>query len=111
PNPTGGSTSHQFLRETILLEMKGLIPIIANKLVELPLADGKDAGKAGPPFELPYTLRLPDQERAAWRAHRDVVNASLSLAPFLQEAEKKATGKEDPFVESLVALDTTLKEK
>ena len=34
---------------------------------------------AGPPFELPYTLNLPDREEDRWRMHLDVSRASVRL--------------------------------
>jgi hypothetical protein len=51
---------------------------IAAKLVRMP----KDAGgvvNAGPPFELPYSLSLPDGEAARWRMHLDVSRAVVDL--------------------------------
>ena len=42
-------------------------------------ADG--AGRAGPPFELPYTMAFPDQPDDRWDHHRDLlVEARAALA-------------------------------
>ena len=37
------------------------------------------ARKAGAPFELPYTLNLPDDEEWTWRLHLDMIEASNAL--------------------------------
>lgn len=59
---------------------------IAGILVRLPLRDGgggdgasADAACAGPPFEMPYNLRLPPAESDAWRLHRDLLGSSDRL--------------------------------
>ena len=31
---------------------------------------------AGPPFEMPYSLSLPDADVDIWRAHRDLIGTS-----------------------------------
>jgi hypothetical protein len=52
---------------------------IAGVLVTLPLADPKSPKRAAPPFEVPYTLQMPDWDSDKWRVHRDVIAASNSL--------------------------------
>jgi hypothetical protein len=48
---------------------------VGELLTTLPrTADGE--GRAGAPFELPYTLALPDQPRDRWDAHRDLLTAA-----------------------------------
>lgn len=72
---------------------------IADKLVQMP----KDAGggvHAGPPFELPYSLNLPDGEPARWRAHLDVSRAATRLV------ETALDPGADPFLAALVEQDT-----
>ena len=55
---------------------------IAGVLLESPL--GADAQTcAGPPFEMPYTLALPDEENDVWRLHLDLLDASAALASDL----------------------------
>jgi len=46
---------------------------IAGLLVRLPRHGG---GRAGPPFEMPYTLDLPHSEADIWLLHRDLIAAS-----------------------------------
>jgi hypothetical protein len=77
---------------------------IATKLVQLPRDDPSGDVHAGPPFELPYTLNLPDREEDRWRTHLDVSRASVRLVrEQLQPAG--ATDEHDGFLDDLVALD------
>jgi hypothetical protein len=71
---------------------------IAAKLVQLPKDDTGPA-HAGPPFELPYTLNLPDGEPARWRVHLDTSRASTRLVAAHLDAGV------DPFLADLVAGD------
>jgi hypothetical protein len=51
---------------------------VAIKLTTLP--QGDISGKfAGAPFELPYTLALPDRGPDRWRLHLDLLDASIAL--------------------------------
>jgi hypothetical protein len=54
---------------------------IASKLATLPRAqsDPELPDRAGAPFELPYTLNLPDREQDRWRTHLDVIGSCLGL--------------------------------
>jgi hypothetical protein len=77
---------------------------IAGKLVQLPRDDPLAVTRAGPPFELPYTLNLPDREEDRWRGHLDVSRASVWLIrERLQSAD--ATDRQDGFLADLVAMD------
>jgi len=51
---------------------------IAGILVQRPLKQGGDPAvkAAGPPFEMPYTLDLPNAEGDRWRLHRDLLEAA-----------------------------------
>jgi hypothetical protein len=51
---------------------------IAGILVQRPLRQGGDPARkaAGPPFEMPYTLNLPNAEGDRWRLHRDLLEAA-----------------------------------
>jgi hypothetical protein len=46
---------------------------IAGLLVQLPLHGG---GRAGPPFEMPYSLDLPQADHDIWRQYRDLLTSS-----------------------------------
>ncbi|WP_214406203.1 ferritin-like protein [Pseudonocardia lacus] len=71
---------------------------IAGKLVQMPMHPGAVV-HAGPPFELPYTLALPDDERSRWRAHLDASRAAVRVATAVRRLA------EDPFLAALVAVD------
>jgi rubrerythrin len=77
---------------------------IAGKLVQLPKDDVPSGLNAGPPFELPYTLNLPDRESSRWRTHMDVLLASARLI----NQELRITGgadEHDEFLEDLLTMD------
>jgi hypothetical protein len=62
---------------------------IAQALVTQPLKDLPDLGDpdhAGPPFELPYTLTLPDDEHDRWRLHLALLDTSSSLIANIEAA-------------------------
>ena len=76
---------------------------IARKLVQLPKDAELSELHAGPPFELPYTLLLPDREADRWRAHLDVSKAALALVRTIQAGDPQ--DGEDEFLTDLVRLD------
>jgi len=50
---------------------------IAGLLVELPVNSADPYGpRAGPPFQIPHTLMLPQDEGGRWRMHRDILDAA-----------------------------------
>jgi hypothetical protein len=77
---------------------------IAAKLVQLPRDEQPSGVNAGPPFELPYTLNLPEREEDRWRAHLDVSRAAVRLirGPLQQGDPLDA---EDGFLADLAAQD------
>jgi hypothetical protein len=79
---------------------------IAGILAELPLHPGETPGAgmevAGPPFEVPYALGLPDADRDAWRMLRDLIAGSAELAGALLAS---ASGGRAAYLRALVELD------
>ena len=74
---------------------------IAGKLVRLPLTEDPDDHRmAGPPFQLPYSLAMPDDERASWRTHLDAVRASQTVIEELRAAGN-GNDADDPFLADL----------
>jgi hypothetical protein len=64
---------------------------ISDLLVRLPLMDEKkfpnDPRRAGPPFELPYTLLMPAADDDCWRLHRELlVNSRILCERLLPDA-------------------------
>jgi rubrerythrin len=76
---------------------------LAGKLVQMPKDDSPNSLNAGPPFELPYTLNLPDRESDRWRTHIDVLRASARLINELRAAG--APDEKDGFLEDLLTMD------
>jgi len=56
---------------------------VAGILVRLPLGDSKKASRAGPPFQVPYTLTPPLSEANFWRLHLDLLGAASDLVETL----------------------------
>jgi hypothetical protein len=85
---------------------------IAGLLVQLPLADDP-AQRAGPPFQMPYTLNIPTAELNIWRLHLDLIGASDAqraaiwpLSSGAGHAYLLALGKADQ--QSRVEIETIL---
>lgn len=66
---------------------------IAGLLVRLPAAaDDPDGPRAGPTFQMPYTLALPSTEADRWRLHRDLLDASGRLIAALRGVAPEGDG-------------------
>jgi hypothetical protein len=90
---------------------------IAGILVKLPLKKGGEptqGPRAGPPFQMPFRLTLPPNERDTWRIHGQAIATSLNLCKKLlgekddakheKDDEKHGTGVErDPAARSYLA--------
>jgi rubrerythrin len=84
-------------------EMRRLAKI-ASKLVQLPKDSPPGPVHAGPPFELPYTLNLPEGEPQRWRTHLDAVRAAGQLIrEHLQPGEQAQ--QPDGFLDDLLRAD------
>jgi Ferritin-like len=91
--PTEAQATHRRMRagalHRVFSEMYNL-RAIANMLVRLPLRDEKrfpDPRRAGPPFELPFTLALPASDDDRWRLHRELLlDAQLLSKKLLPDA-------------------------
>ena len=58
---------------------------IAGLLVDLPVrVDDESGPRAGPPFQMPYTLALPSTEADRWRLHQDLLDAADRLVGQLR---------------------------
>ncbi|NUT48589.1 MAG: hypothetical protein HOV94_14970 [Saccharothrix sp.] len=77
---------------------------LAGRLVQLPLEqDVPDGLRAGPPFEMPYSLELPDRDHDRWLLQRDLVQASQLLTAQLLSTDPSCEG--DPYLVALRASD------
>ena len=82
------------------------IKTISGIIVGLPLdgdgASAKSPRCAGPPFEMPYTLTLPDAEADTWRLHQEFLQGSIDVGGLLL---KEAEGAERAYLVALRELD------
>jgi hypothetical protein len=60
---------------------------LSGIIMAQPLTDPETEDRAGPPFEMPYTLQLPDLEPSRWRAHRDVLTSAGILITGLLKSD------------------------
>ncbi|MGH3935770.1 MAG: ferritin-like domain-containing protein [Pseudonocardiaceae bacterium] len=68
---------------------------IAGLLVRLPVDGADPAGpRAGPPFQMPYTLMLPHAEADRWRLHRDLLDAAATLVERLKAVSGAGDGQD-----------------
>lgn len=83
PNPRGA------LMARVFGEMYNL-KTIAGILVRMPLTeDPADSKRAGPPFQMPYSIELPLDEIDCWRLHRDIITNSLDLCESLLDPKSE----------------------
>lgn len=75
---------------------------IAERLVELPLGSARSEKRAGPPFEMPYTLAMPVEDVNCWRLHRENLIASQALCADLAPS---STGDAARYLAGLGELD------
>ncbi len=84
--PTPRPTLAQWVYE----DMKSATASLKNLAAQIVLLDRTDApmdGKAGPTFELPYTLDLPDRAIDRWQLHNDLAAASVNIVNKLKELD------------------------
>jgi rubrerythrin len=67
--------------------------VIAEILVKSPLKGDQDlkdpkSPRAGPPFQMPFRLTLPPNERDTWRIHKEAIATSLELCEKLLSDKK-----------------------
>lgn len=75
---------------------------ISRLLTRMPVGEAKDDLWAGPPFEMPYTMKLPRSERGCWRVHLDMLESSRSL---VRKILPHSHPYEREFLHSLSRLD------
>lgn len=59
------------------------IRALSEILVQMPLSADSARMMAGPPFQMPYTLKLAVDATDRWRAHLDLLQASIALTDRL----------------------------
>jgi hypothetical protein len=75
---------------------------LSDVIMRQPLTDPSDPLRSGPPFELPYTLSLPDLATSRWRLHRDVL---LSSGMIIADLRKSSDLTDAKLLDSLEAED------
>jgi hypothetical protein len=83
--------------------------LLASKLATLPRTQSAPGepdmpDRAGAPFDLPYTLNLPDREEDRWRTHIDVMGASIGLVHSIMEDHPEDA--DDPLLQEIMQSDS-----
>lgn len=79
------------LQAWAMTEMRQTITPIARRMVLLPQLEGAAAGpRAGPPFEMPYSLNLPFRPADLWREHQLMARQSIAQLGALPPGEQLA---------------------
>ncbi len=73
------------MRGQVVSGMKGLAGTLISRPAKATPAPG-DPVFAAAPFELPYTLAIPDEEHGRWRLHLALLDASAGLVARLRTA-------------------------
>jgi hypothetical protein len=81
------------------------IRALSEILVQMPLAPGNSPPMAGPPFQIPYTLKLPVDAVDRWRAHLDLLQVSIALTDRLLRVPGQRHG---PYLRTLCEADRQL---
>jgi len=94
----GSLTMQDHLPEWAFFEMRGQpragLRGLSRRLVQLPLkAEGSSQEQAAAlPFELPYTLALPDRDLDRWRLHLALIEGASNL---IAKIEERTSGRDD----------------
>ncbi len=86
PGARAGLMQHSFVEMYNLKALAGL-------LMRAPLTDDHNPTRAGPPFQLPYTLELPALEADTWAAQLDLLDASEALYAKLGAGDQWVSGE------------------
>jgi hypothetical protein len=96
------------LMHRVFAEMYNL-KTISGILVQLPLHAGdpgavkSDTPRSGPPFEMPYNLRIPPAESDVWSLHLDILGSAQKLCRII--LSKNPRPEDKAYLETLFDLD------
>ena len=100
----GSPTMRGNLRNWAFQEMLTGLSAVSTRLVQLPLKAELSSQEqvAALPFELPYTLALPDRDLDRWRLHLALIEGSHSL---IEQIESESASGSDTVLDELKRLD------
>lgn len=112
----GSPTVRDNLRDWAFLEMRGKpstggrkagLQGVSKRLVQLPLkAEGSSQEQAAAlPFELPYTLALPDRDPDRWRLHLALITSTRSLIEKIKSDPGSNPVLDNPILGELQEID------
>lgn len=86
-----------------MYNLKGIAGILVQRPQHDGDAPGADAACAGPPFELPYNLRMPSAGVDCWRLHLDILGTVSGICRDLQGGD--LNHRERAYLATLMDLD------
>jgi hypothetical protein len=108
----GSLTMRDHLHGWAFVEMRGQpraagLRGVSRKLVQLPLrAEGSSQEQAAAlPFELPYTLALPDRDLDRWRLHLALIEGASNLIAKIEERTSDRDDVGDDVLDELKRFD------
>lgn len=105
-NPNKGPGSYQAVTHHAFCEMYNL-KAISEILIRRPL-DGPDKPfrPAGPPFQMPYTLELPESSISCWMQYLDILNASEDVREAIrQHPDARLRDQERDYLDAMANAD------
>ncbi|MCP5162148.1 MAG: hypothetical protein H6999_00360 [Hahellaceae bacterium] len=105
-NPNKGAGTYQALTHRTFGEMYNL-KALAEILVRAPLDEpGQPFKPAGPTFQMPYTLELPENAVSCWLQYRDILDASENVRLAIRDlAGNKLTHSEQQYLAAMANAD------
>jgi hypothetical protein len=105
PMAAGAANPRSLIIQRTFNEMYNLRSI-AGILVQLPLNNDGGTERAGPPFQIPYSMKLPAEEVDCWRLHVDLIEAAERL---LEGISALPAGARCSYATTVRSVDLTAK--
>jgi hypothetical protein len=75
---------------------------ISKLMAHMPAHESQSEGRAGPPFEMPYSIKLPRSERDCWRLHLELLKVAKAM---IQKIEYHADERQKDYLGTLRGID------
>ncbi len=104
-NPNKGPGTYQALTHRAFGEMYNL-KALSEILVRSPLDEpGKPFKPAGPAFQMPYTLELPENAVSCWLQYRDILDACENVRADIHHACDTLSTQEQKYLATMANAD------
>ncbi|WP_433933594.1 ferritin-like domain-containing protein [Sorangium cellulosum] len=108
-DPNKGPSKYQAVMHQAFCEMYNL-KALSEILIRQPLKEGvlrsKNFEPAGPTFQMPYTLELPENAVSCWLQYKDILGACAEMRTSLgSQGDSSATPQEKDFLAAMADAD------